>query len=80
MSTAQRLDPNIRADRAWRSHTVRRLYNAAALLFNQRKINEGAALQLLASWADRTRRDSRIKGTAKQSQFIERIPKGDLKW
>lgn len=75
MSTIQRLDPTVRADRAWRRNTVRRLHNASALLFNQNKVNEGAVLQLLANWTDRVRRRPYMSGAAKQSLFLERIPK-----
>lgn len=75
MSTLQRLDPTVRQDRAWRSNTVRRLYNASALLFNQHKVSEGAVLQLLANWAANVRRQPYTTGATKQDLFINRIPK-----
>lgn len=74
MSTRQRLDPQVRIDRQWRRATARRLHNAAAILFNSGKVSEGAVVQLLANWAQRTKGMSHRTGASKQASFIQRIP------
>jgi len=70
MSTLSKLEPSVRADRAWRRNTVRRLHRTSALLTG----NKALVIRLLAHSLDQLRKASNITGAAKQRVFLDRVP------